>query len=148
METVKGPHTRIRFGIVFIETANFLSVFTLHLLRLIHMYPATESGRSESGPFVINDYFLWLFSLEEHQSRKIPHRNIRTVAATYGCKMLHLYEYDANVYEIRCDSRMKPQEYRFMQHKRQLITGLRYFWISMNSSCLKIKIITRNIMFL
>ena len=24
---------------------------------------------------------------------------IRTVAATYGCKILQLYEYDANVYE-------------------------------------------------
>ena len=23
-----------------------------NMLRLIHMYPATESGRSESGPFV------------------------------------------------------------------------------------------------
>ena len=27
------------------------------LLRLIHMYPATESGQSESGPFVIDYYF-------------------------------------------------------------------------------------------
>ena len=38
------------------------------------MYPATESGRSESGPFVI-DNFLLLFSLEEHQWRITPHRN-------------------------------------------------------------------------
>ena len=28
------------------------------MLRLIHMYPATESGQTESGPFVIDDYFL------------------------------------------------------------------------------------------
>ena len=27
-------------------------------LRLIHTYPATGSGRSESGPFVIENYFL------------------------------------------------------------------------------------------
>ena len=47
-------------------------------LRLIHMYPATESGRSESGPFIIGNYFLWLFSLEEHQWRIIPHRNAST----------------------------------------------------------------------
>ena len=30
----------------------------LLLLRLIHMYPATESGGSESEPFALDDYFL------------------------------------------------------------------------------------------
>ena len=62
------------------------------------MYPATESGRSESGPFVTDDYFSLLFSLEEHQLRIIPHASecIRTVAATYSCKTV--YVYDANVY--------------------------------------------------
>ena len=31
--------------------------------------------------------------------RKVPVEEcIRTVAATYGCKILQLYEYDANVY--------------------------------------------------
>ena len=39
------------------------------------MYPATESVRSKSGPFVTDDYFLRLFSLEEYQWRIIPHRN-------------------------------------------------------------------------
>ena len=29
-----------------------------NMLRLINMYTATESGRNESGPFVIDDYFL------------------------------------------------------------------------------------------
>ena len=29
-----------------------------HKLRLIHMYQTTEFGRSESGPFVIDDHFL------------------------------------------------------------------------------------------
>ena len=37
-----------------------------HMLRLIHMCPATESGRNESGIFVIDNYFSLLFSLEEH----------------------------------------------------------------------------------
>ena len=39
------------------------------------MCPATESGRTESRPFVIDDYFLRLFLLEEHQWRIVPHRN-------------------------------------------------------------------------
>ena len=39
------------------------------------MHPATESGRSESGPFVIDDYFLGLFSLEDYQWGIIPHEN-------------------------------------------------------------------------
>ena len=42
---------------------------------------------------------------------------------------------------------MTSQEYQFMQHKRQLITGLRYFCISLNSTWFKIKILIRNIMF-
>ena len=29
-----------------------------NMLRLIHMCPATKSGRSESGLFVTDDYFL------------------------------------------------------------------------------------------
>ena len=35
---------------------------------------------------------------------------------------------------------MTPQEYQFMQHKRQLITKMRYFCISLTSTCFKIKI--------
>ena len=72
---------------------------------------------------------------------------ISTVAATYGCKSLQLYEYDVNVYGIRCELRMTPQEYQFMQHKRQLITRLRHFCISLNSIYFEIKMITRNIVF-
>ena len=45
------------------------------LKGLIHMYPATEFGRSKYEPFLIDDYFLWLFSLEKHQWRIIPLRN-------------------------------------------------------------------------
>ena len=74
---------------------------------------------------------------------------ICTVAATYGCKILQLYEYDPNErVRIRCELRMTPQEYQFIQHTRQLINGLRYSCISLNSTGLKIKIITRNAMFL
>ena len=63
------------------------------------MYPATESGRSESGPFVIDDYFFMTVFI-----RRAPVKDntasgcICTAAATYGCKILQLYEYDANVY--------------------------------------------------
>ena len=55
------------------------------------MYLATESGRSESRPFVIDDYFLRLLSLEEHQWRITPHHNA-------SVPYFQLYEYDANVY--------------------------------------------------
>ena len=72
---------------------------------------------------------------------------IRSVAATYGSKILQLYEYDANVYGCDVNElRMTPQEYQFMQHKRQLITGLRCFCISLNSTRLEIKI-TKEILY-
>ena len=63
------------------------------------MYPATEYGRSESGLFVIDDYFLMTFFI-----RRAPVEDnttsecIRTVPATFGCKTLQLCEDDANVY--------------------------------------------------
>ena len=44
---------------------------------------------------------------------------IRTVAVTYGCKILRLYKYEAHEYGY--EERMITQEYhQFMQHKRQL----------------------------
>ena len=65
---------------------------------------------------------------------------IRTVAATYGCK---IYNY-TNMMRM-CTDTMRTandtQEYQFMQHKRQLITKMRYFCISLSSTCFKIKII-------
>ena len=73
---------------------------------------------------------------------------ICTVAATYGCKILQLYEYDANMYRYDTNCEWPPKEYQLMEHKRQLIIELRYFYISLNSTCFKFKIITRNIMFL
>ena len=46
---------------------------------------------------------------------------IRTVDATYGCKILQLYEYDAKVYgyDANCEypNEMIPQKYQLMQHK-------------------------------
>ena len=45
----------------YLETAETLphrSTRSCNMLRLIHMYPATESGQSEGGPFVIDDYFV------------------------------------------------------------------------------------------
>ena len=48
------------------------------------MYPATESSQSEIGRAPVED--------------NTASECIRTVAATYGCKILQLYEYGANVY--------------------------------------------------
>ena len=63
------------------------------------MYPATESGRSESGPFVVNDYFfMTVFIRRAPVEENTASECIRAVAATYGCKIVQLYEYDANVY--------------------------------------------------
>ena len=64
----------------------------------IHMYSATESGRSESGPFVIDDFFFTFFIGRASVEDTAASECIRTVGATHGCKILQLYEYDANVY--------------------------------------------------
>ena len=73
-------------------------------LRLIHMYPATESGRSESGPFVTYDYFLTVLIRRAPVEDNTASECIRTVTATYGCKILQLYECDGNVlgYDENC----------------------------------------------
>ena len=61
------------------------------------MYPATESGRRESGPFVTDDYFLTVFIRRAPVENNTASECICTVAATYGCKILQLCEYDVNV---------------------------------------------------
>ena len=119
-----------------------------NMLRLIHMYPANEYGRSESRPFVIYDYFMIVFIRRTPEEDDTASECIRTVAATCGCKILQLCEYDVNVYQYDENCEWTPQEYQFMQQRRQLIARLKYFCISLNSTCFKIKIITRNIMFL
>ena len=62
------------------------------------MYPATESGRSKNGPFVIDEYFLTVLIKRAPVKDNTTSECIRTVAATFGCKILQLYEADANVY--------------------------------------------------
>ena len=69
------------------------------------MYPATESGRSENGPFVIDDYFYDCFHQKSTSGGYNASECIRTVGATYGCKILQLYEHDANVYEYDANSK-------------------------------------------
>ena len=66
------------------------------------MYPATESGRSESEAFVIDDYFFDVFI------RRAPvddNTASERIAALDGCKTLQLYEHDANVwlYDANCE---------------------------------------------
>ena len=65
------------------------------------MYPATESGRSESGPLttIFNDRFHNRRASVKHNTAS---ECIRTIDATYGGKILQLYEYDANMYG--CDT--------------------------------------------
>ena len=63
------------------------------------MCPATKSGRSESGPFVTDDYFfMTVFIRGAPVEDNTESECVRTVAATYGCIILQLYEYNANVY--------------------------------------------------
>ena len=60
---------------------------------------ATKSGRSESGPFVTDDYFFMTVFIRGAQVEdNTASECVRTVAATYGCKILQLYEHNANVY--------------------------------------------------
>ena len=59
------------------------------VVKLIHMYPATESCRSESV-----DY-LTVFIRRAPLKHNTASECIRTVAATYGCKILQPYKYDA-----------------------------------------------------
>ena len=60
------------------------------------MYPATESGRSKSGPFVVDDYVSRLLSLKGHQWKIIPHRNASVPKPKR--MVVQPYEYDENVY--------------------------------------------------
>ena len=67
------------------------------------MCPATKSG--ESGPSVTDDYFLTVFIRGAPVEDNTASECVRTVAATYGCKILQLYEYNANVhgYDANCE---------------------------------------------
>ena len=48
---------------IFTNNCSAIHYFDRFQLKLIHMYTATETGRSKSGPFVTDDHFLLLFSL-------------------------------------------------------------------------------------
>ena len=61
------------------------------------MCPATKSGRCECGPFVTDDYFfMTVFIRGAPVEDNTASECVRTVAVTYGCKILQLYEYNAN----------------------------------------------------
>ena len=68
------------------------------------MYPAAESEAKmvykepifvDEHKFFIN-VFIQKASIEENTASEC----IRNVAATYGCKILQLYEYEANKYSL------------------------------------------------
>ena len=73
------------------------------------MYPAIESGRSESGPFVTDDNFYDFFVKRVPVEDTTASECIRTVGATYGCNILQLYEYDANVYGYDANCEWHPK---------------------------------------
>ena len=63
------------------------------------MCPATKSGKSESGPFVTdNHFFMTVFIRRAPMEDNTASECVRIVAPTYECKILQLYEYNANVY--------------------------------------------------
>ena len=66
--------------------------------RLIHMCPATKSSRSESGHLLLTIIFMTVFIRGAPVEDNTASECVRTVAATNGCKILQLYEYNANVY--------------------------------------------------
>ena len=66
------------------------------------MWPATESEAKvvfKGPPMVIDDYlFITVFVTGALVEDNTASECIRTVAATYGCKISQLYEYEANEY--------------------------------------------------
>ena len=80
--------------------------------------------------------------IEENTASKF----IRAVAATYGCKILQLYEYETNEYGDTKRTANDTHEYQFMHHKtvdyraEVVLHGL-------SSTCFKIKIITIFVLF-
>ena len=90
----------------------------------------------EEPSFVIDDFSLSLFSLEEHRwmINYTVSEWIGTVAAKYGCKILQQYEYEANEYGY--EATRKTEDYR-----------VEIFLHCLDSTCSKIKLITINIIF-
>ena len=78
--------------------SNVMCPLLVSTLRLIHMCPPTKSDRSESGPLLLTIIFMTVFIRRAPVEDNTASERIGTVAATYGCKILQPYEYDANVY--------------------------------------------------
>ena len=106
-------------------------------LRLIHMCP---SGASE--PTVVYEeplalvFLMNVFIREVPMEKNVASECIRTVAATYGCKIFITMRIRCERVRIRCEMQMTPQAYQFMLHKGRLITGMRMH--SLNSKCFEI----------
>ena len=66
--------------------------------------------------------------------------SIGTVAGTYGCKILQLYEYYASVYGYDANFEWHPKNTSSCSVKDSLLPGWGYFCISLNSTRFKIKI--------
>ena len=74
------------------------------------MCPATKSGRSESGPLVTDDYFfMTVFIRGAPVEDNTASECVRIVAATYVCKILQLYEYNADVYGYDANCELHPK---------------------------------------
>ena len=63
------------------------------------MYPATKSGRSDPAVdhLLLTIIFMTVLVRAPVEDNTVS-ECICTVAATYGCKILQLYEYDENMY--------------------------------------------------
>ena len=76
------------------------------MLRLIHMQPVTESEAKviKNCHLLLTIIFMTVF-IREHRWRIIPYGNASVVAATHGCKILQLYEYEENEhgYGVKCE---------------------------------------------
>ena len=71
------------------------------------MYPATESGRSKSGPFVTDD-FCTVFIRRTPVENKTASECIRAAAATYACKNFTTIRIRCERVRTRCELRMTP----------------------------------------
>ena len=69
------------------------------------MYPAAESVVCKEPLSVIEIFFITGATVEDNSASECIH----TVAATYGCKILQLYEYEAKDCEYKAESKLYPK---------------------------------------
>ena len=79
-------------------------------IRVIHTYPsgASEPAVVYKEPLFVEehiDFLMNVFIRGAPIEKNIASKCIRTVAAMYGCKILQLCEYVANVYgyDVNCE---------------------------------------------